>query len=179
MSQNIVLLSGSPRKGGNTDSLAAAFRDGAESVGKTVTLFRVADMEIGGCLGCGHCHEEIGVCVQNDDMTQILTALRRADAIVFATPIYFFNVSAQLKSAIDRTYALLRENRPTKRAALLITCGAGGVKAAEAAVVMYHNMRAYSKWEDAGIVIAPGLHGPGEINGREELAQARKLGTEI
>jgi len=72
--------------------------------GKAVTLFRAAGMEIGGCLGCGHCHEEAGACVQNDDMEQILTALRRADAIVLTAPIYFFSVSAQLKSAIDRTF---------------------------------------------------------------------------
>jgi multimeric flavodoxin WrbA len=89
MSENIVLLSGSPRKGGNTDRLAVAFIEGAESAGKKVTLFRVADMTIGGCLGCDHCFKEKGVCVQNDDMIMILNALRKADAIVFASPIYF------------------------------------------------------------------------------------------
>lgn len=179
MSKNIVILSGSPRKDGGTDRLAAAFREGAESAGKAVTLFRVADMAIGGCLGCEHCREEKGVCVQHDDMAQILAALRKADAIVFASPIYFFNISAQLKAAIDRTYALLGEERPTRRAALLLTCGGEEAPAAEAAVAMYHNIRAYSGWEDGGIVIAPGLHAPGEIDGREELAQARKLGAEI
>ena len=55
MSNNIVILSGSPRKGGNTDRLAAAFVEGAEAAGKSVTLFRVADMSIGGCRGCGYC----------------------------------------------------------------------------------------------------------------------------
>jgi len=179
LSENIAVLSGSPRKGGNTDKLAAAFIDGAESAGKKVNLFRIADMNISGCLGCGHCFEEKGVCVLKDDMVQILNALRKADAIVFASPIYFFNISAQLKIAIDRTYALLHEERPTKRAAMLITCGAGGVKAAEAAVAMYHHMRAYSKWSDAGVIIVPGLHNPGEIDRREELTQAKMLGRQI
>jgi len=123
MSNSIVLLSGSPRKGGNTDRLAAAFMEGAESAGKTITLFRVADMKIGGCLGCGHCFEEKGVCVQKDDMPEILDALRKADALVLASPVYYFGATAQIKLAIDRTYALLCEKTPIKRAALLMTCG--------------------------------------------------------
>ena len=179
MSKNIVILSGSPRKGGNTDRLTAAFIAGAESLGKRVTLFRVADMGIGGCLGCNHCFEEKGVCVQKDDMPQILGALRKADTIIFASPIYYFSVTAQLKLAIDRTYALLSEKPPIHQAALLITCGDGDVGAAEGAVVMYNHMCSYSKWEDAGIIIAPGLHEPGEIEGRGELEQARNLGREI
>ena len=179
MSKNIVILSGSPRKNGYTDRLTAAFIAGAESFGKRVTLFRVADMKIGGCLGCNHCFEEKGVCVQKDDMPQILDAMNQADTIVFASPNYYFSVATQLKLAIDRTYALLSKKPPIGKAALLITCGDGDVDAAEGAVVMYHHMCAYSKWEDAGIVIAPGLHETGEIEGRAELEQARNLGGKI
>ena len=90
MSRNIVLLSGSPRKDGNTDKLASAFIEGAESSGKTVKTFRVADMKIGGCVGCKVCFKQGGVCVQKDDMTQIIDVLRKADTIVFASPVYFF-----------------------------------------------------------------------------------------
>ena len=179
MSKNIVVFSGSPRKGGNTDILAAAFVNGAESAGKTVRLFRVADMQIGGCKGCNHCFEEKGVCVQKDDMPQILDALRIADAIVFASPIYYFSVSAQIKLAIDRTYALLSIKTPVKTVALLLTCGDSGTKVAEGAVAMYKNICFFSKWKDAGIVIATNLHEPGEIEGRDELEKARVLGREI
>ena len=179
MSNNIVLLSGSPRKGGNTDRLAAAFMEGAESEGKNVALFRVADMKIGGCLGCEHCFKEKGVCVQKDDMLQILEALRKADALVLASPVYFYGVTAQIKLAIDRTYALLPEKTPIKKTALLMTCGDSTTDAADGAVVMYNLIRAYSKWEDAGVIIATGLHSPDDIDGRAELDQARKLGLQI
>ena len=179
MSNNIVLLAGSPRKGGNTDKLAAAFMEGAQSAGKNVTMFRVADMSISGCLGCGHCFIEKGVCVQKDDMIKILDALRKADAIVLASPVYFFGATAQIKSAIDRTYALLTEKTPVQRAALLMTCGDSSPDAAEGAVAMYKRIRAYSKWEDAGIITAAGLHNPDDIDGRAELEEARKLGQEI
>jgi len=179
MSKNIVVLSGSPRKDGNTERLAAAFIDGAKSAGKNVIVFRTADMKIGGCVGCEHCFEEKGVCVQKDDMPPVLEALKTADALVLVSPIYYFDMTAQLKLAIDRTYALLSVGTSIKKAAFLMTCGDNSEKAAEGAVVTYNSICAYSKWENAGIIIAIGLHKPGEIEGRTELEKAKLLGMEI
>jgi multimeric flavodoxin WrbA len=179
MSKNIVILSGSPRKGGTTDRLVDALLTGAKEAGKSVSLFRVADLKIGGCLGCNHCFEEQGVCVQKDDMLPILDALRKADAIVLASPVYYFGVTAQLKLAIDRTYALLNEDIPVKRAVLLLTCGASTDEAAKSSVSMFRQISALQKWEEAGVVVAPRLHKPDEIEGRDELANAQELGKNI
>ena len=179
MSKNIVILSGSSRKGGNTDMLAAAFKEGAESVGKNVALFRVADMNIGGCTGCEHCFDEVGVCVQNDDMLEILDALRKADALVLASPVYYMTITAQLKLAVDRIYALLKEGKSIKRAALLMPCEDKDRDTAGGAVAMYERWLAYEKWEDAGILIVTGVHKPGDIAGRPELEQAKAMGREI
>lgn len=176
MSKNIVLLSGAPRKDGNTEKLIAAFIEGAEAAGKSVLELRVADMQIGACRGCEHCMEEKGVCVQKDDMPGILAELKKADAIVLASPVYYFNVSAQLKLAIDRTFALLEVGTPIKRAALLMTSGDESPGVAEAAVIMYQNMCEFSEWKKAGVVLAGGLHEPGEIDGRRELEDAKALG---
>jgi multimeric flavodoxin WrbA len=178
MGKNIVVLSGSPRKGATTDRLVDAFVEGAESAGNNVSCFRVADMKIGGCLGCGHCFEEQGVCVQKDDMPPILNALREADVLVLASPVYYFGVTAQLKLAIDRTYALLKERMPVKRAVLLMTCGVGS-NAATSAISMFRQISALQKWEEAGIIVAPHLHKPDEIDGRDELTQATHLGQKI
>jgi len=179
MAKHIVILFGSPRVDGNTDKLTAAFIEGATSAGNTVTMFRVADMAIGGCRGCHHCFEEKGVCIQKDDMPQILDALRKADVMVMASPVYFFGVTAQLKLAVDRTFALLSEERPTRRAALLMTAGRGGVDACEGAIAMYQRMCRHSHWDAAGVVIAGGLQGKDDIVGRKELDDARALGREI
>ena len=179
MSINIVVLSGSPRKDGNTERLTAAFVDSAKSAGKNVTVFRVADMNIGGCTGCEHCFQKKGVCAQIDDMPPILEALKTSDTVVFTSPVYYFDMTAQLKLAIDRTYALLSVGAPIKKAALLMTCGDDSVKVAEGAVVTYKNICEYSKWEDAGVIIATGLSKPGEIAGRIELEKAKSLGAEI
>ena len=179
MRQSIVVLSGSPRRNGNTDRLAAAFVEGAQSTGKNVTLFRTADMDISGCRGCNRCFDTKGVCVQTDDMSVILDAIKQADILVLASPVYFFSVSAQLKLAVDRTYALMNAELSVKKAALLLTCGDDTEEVAKGAVVTYKTICSYSKWEDAGIIIAPRLHSPHDIEGREELEMARKLGREI
>jgi len=179
MSENIVILSGSPRMKGNTDILVATFTEGAESAGKKVTLFRVADMKIGGCLGCKYCVENKGVCAQKDDMLQILDALRKADALVFASPVYYFNVSAQLKPAIDRQYALVNDKTPIKRTALLMTCADDTSDTAGGAVAMYKINADYENWDNAGIIIVTGVSGKNDIDGRSELDDANKLGREI
>lgn len=179
MSNNIVVLSGSPRKNGNTDRLAGAFAKGAESVGKNVIFFRVADMNINGCLGCEYCFGENSVCVQQDDMAQILDAIRAADTLVLASPVYFYDMSAQLKLAIDRMYALLCVGVPVKKSALFMVCGDDSDTVADGAVITYKNICEYYEWEDAGVIIATELHRPGEIDGRDELEMAWKLGLMI
>jgi multimeric flavodoxin WrbA len=179
MSKNIVILAGSPRKVSSTDKLAAAFTEGAKGAGHTVTMFRAADMKIDGCLGCGHCFQEVGVCVQKDDMQMILDALRKADTLVLASPVYYWSVTSQLKRVIDRTYALLKEGSSIKSAALLMTCGDDKDAAAEPSIAMFRQICAYLKWQEAGIVIAPRIHAPQDIDGRLELEQAKQLGMHI
>ena len=178
MRKNIVILSGSPRKNATTDRLVSAFVEGAESQGHAVSCFRVADMKIGGCIACRYCLENHGLCVLQDDMPSILKELRNADVLVLASPIYYFSVSAQLKLAIDRMYALLEEGMPVKRAALLVTCG-DDEAAAAGAVSMFQLICKYMSWEEAGIVITPGLYNPNDIDGREELEKAKTLGQNI
>jgi len=179
MSKNIVVLSGSPRKGGNTDLLTEAFIKGAKESGNTVKQFRVADMKIGGCLGCQHCFEHGGACVQKDDMPQILNALKTADVVVYASPIYYAGVTAQLKATIDRTYALMKVGSPWTKCALLLTCGNPDVSMAEPTIAMYKAILGFGNRENCGIIVAAGINGIGEIAGKPELAKAEELGRNI
>ena len=179
MSNNIVILAGSPRKVSSTDKLAAAFAEGAKGAGHTVTTFRVADMKISGCLGCGHCFQKEGVCVQKDDMQTILDAIRKADTLVLASPVYFWGISAQLKLVIDRTYALLKEGTSIKQAALLMTCGEKIVAAAEPPIAMFRQICTYLKWQEAGVIVVPSIHEPQDIDGRPELEQSKQLGSRV
>lgn len=98
----IIALNGSPRKGGNTELLLNAAIVGT---GQDVTVFRLNDMNIRACQNCGGC-DETGVCIIEDDMTAIYSAIRTADRIILASPIYFMGLSAQAKAVMDRCQAL-------------------------------------------------------------------------
>jgi multimeric flavodoxin WrbA len=113
-------------------------------------------------------------------MPQILDALRGADALLLASPVYYWNITAQLKAAIDRFYSSLRVNPLTvKRAALLLTCGNAAPDTCEGSIVTYKRICRHQDWEDAGILTAQSLHTPEMLDGRAELAQARELGKSI
>ena len=101
----IVVLNGSPRKGGNTEIMAQAFAEAARKNQNEVSVLDVASMNICGCLGCKYCWAHKGECVQKDDMGKVFAALADADVVVFASPIYWFDITAQMKTVIDRLYA--------------------------------------------------------------------------
>ena len=81
----IVVLSGSPRKGANTDTMVEAFAETAREAGHAVEVVRVAGKKIAGCLGCQYCFAHEGVCVQKDDMADVIESLKDADMVVFAS----------------------------------------------------------------------------------------------
>lgn len=177
MGKNIVILSGSPRKQGNTAQLIGAFQEGAYAAGNLVQVFSVAHKNIQPCIGCGYCIESPGECSLKDDMAEVLEALHAADVVVWASPVYYFSVTAQLKAAIDRTYPLVNERE--RKAALLLTCADESADTAEGALAIYKKTIDYYNWHDAGIVIATGVEDVGDICGHEALVLARVLGEEI
>jgi len=106
MSKKIVVLNGSPRHNGNTSALIEQFAKGAAEAGHTVTRFDLQSMNIGGCLGC--CKggtDPASPCVQKDDMNKIYPFYTDADIVVLASPLYYWGISGQLKTAFDRLFA--------------------------------------------------------------------------
>jgi multimeric flavodoxin WrbA len=103
MTKKVLILAGSPRKGGNSDLLCDQFLLGAQDAGHEVEKIYVTDREIAYCTGCGVCFEQKSGCAQKDDMTDILEMMINADIIVMATPVYFYNMNGQMKTLIDRT----------------------------------------------------------------------------
>ncbi|MEE8695939.1 MAG: flavodoxin family protein [Olsenella sp.] len=96
----ILVINGSPREQGNTRKLAEAFARGAEEVGNEILFVNVAKKHIAGCQGCQYCRSHEGKCVQRDDMQPILKALDTVDMVVFASPIYWFDITSQLKAVM-------------------------------------------------------------------------------
>ena len=102
MSKNVLILSGSPRRGGNSDLLCDEFGRGAGENGNTVEKIFIRDKKIGFCNACYGCRKT-GMCVIKDDMAQVLERMHWADVIVMASPVYFYSIDAQMKALIDRT----------------------------------------------------------------------------
>ena len=119
MSQSILILKASPRERGNSALLAERTAEGARQAGAMVESIYLHSLDIRPCDACDLCRENDGECVIPDDMQSLYPRLRAADAIVIATPVYWFTLSAQAKLFIDRWYALLGEKpNPAARQAL-------------------------------------------------------------
>lgn len=111
----ILVLTGSPRKGGNSNTLADNFIRGAEEAGHQVFRFDAAFKEVHPCIGCNKCGMN-GPCIFKDDFEFVRQHIVDADMVVFATPMYYFGISAQLKAVIDRFYAINGQiHRPKNR----------------------------------------------------------------
>lgn len=182
MGKNIVILNGSPRKKGNTSALVQAFREGAESSGNTVTEFFLGGMDIHGCKGCfgGHSSKKCP-CVQKDDMAQIYPAVKECDVVVLASPLYYWNMSGQLRTAVDRLFALEEGDGNLLRghdrsSALLMAAEGNGF---EDVVLYYDHLMEHLRWKNLGHVLAGGNMKMGDIEGKPELQEAYRLGQSI
>ncbi len=168
----IAVFNGSPRKE-NTSALIDAFREGAEAAGHTVDVYHVGKMKIAGCLACEYCHTKGGgTCVQKDDLEQIMPAYKEADMIVFASPIYYFSMTAQIEAAIQRVYCIGKPAKATK-AALLLSSGSPGVY--DSAIAQFKGYMAFTKIDIAGIITANGDENKSEA----KLAEVRDFAKSL
>lgn len=104
--KNVLIISSTPRRNGNSQILCEEFEKGAKEKGNNVKLIRLSNKKIGHCKACDYCMKNNGICIQNDDMKELLKEFEKADVLVLATPIYFYGISSQMKTFIDRTYPI-------------------------------------------------------------------------
>lgn len=174
----IIVLAGSPRKEGNTDRLVAAFVKGAEK-NNEVEVFSVHDYKVNPCIGCNSCFSREGNnCFQNDDMQQIYKKLSEADILVIASPVYFYGISSQLKTVIDRLHTPLRNSFNIKKLALILVGAAELPEMFDAILTQYKLTLNFFKLEDAGKVLVRGAKDKGDVT-QAGLEQAYNLGLSI
>lgn len=183
MSKNILVLTGSPRKNGNSEMLADAFINGARSNGYTVTKFETALKTIHGCRACDTCWSKGTACTFRDGFSELEPLLENADIIVFASPLYWFGMSAQIKAAIDKFYAYSGKvcKNPLKiKESILLTCaGDTDMECFAGIIETYKGITKYMKWEDKGILAIPNVYDKGDIEKTDALQGAEKLGASI
>lgn len=172
----IVVITGSPHRHGTSAALAERFIRGAEEAGHSVYRFDAAFHSVHPCLGCDHCRKTAEGCVFQDGMAELNPHLLEADGIVFVSPIYYYDVNAQLKAVIDRFYANNAQLMGGRKTALLVTMADDTLKSAEGAVTSFRNMSDYLQWEPVGTVVAANA---GDLTALEEtdaLDRAYRLG---
>jgi len=176
---NILILSGSPRKDGNTELLADAFAKGA-SEHHHVEVVSVRDVKVNPCLGCNACFMGEGnFCAQKDDMPVIYERMSQADMLVIASPVYFYGISAQLKAVIDRFHNPIRDSFHIKKMALLLVGAATLSELFDAILTEYNLCLKFFDIEDAGMVLVRGVKDKGDIKGTQFLEDAYQLGASI
>lgn len=175
----IVVLTGSPRRNGNTNHLTGQFIKGAEDAGHEVYRFDCAQHKVSGCTACNACGMD-GDCILKDDFAELRPHLLNADMVVFATPMYYFGFSSQLKAVIDRFYAINGKIKGApKQSVLLMAYANTDPEEAEPMVSHYHTLLHYLGWKDRGIVVAPGMWPAGAVNGTEYSRKAYELGRKL
>lgn len=175
MSKNILVLSASPRRGGNSDLLCDEFMRGAAEAGHRCEKVFLWDTAIGYCTGCGVCNDT-HACVQKDDMAALLDKMVRADGIVLATPVYFYTMDAQLKTLIDRTVPRYTELTDKE---FWFIAAAADTDAAQLERTI-DGLRGFTccleNPVERGVLYAAGVWEKGEVKGSEHMRRAWELG---
>ena len=175
----IVVLTGSPRKNGNSAYLAEQFIKGVEEQGHEIFRFDCAFKQVEPCRACNHCGMN-GTCIFNDDFLELRPKMVEADMVVFATPMYYFGISAQMKRVIDRFYAINGQIKGArKKAAFLMTYADTARKEAEPMLLHYHTLMEYLGWTSVGEVVASGVWTAGSVKGTDYPQQAYQLGKNL
>ena len=176
--KKVLILSGSPRKNGNSDILCDEFARGAAEAGNHVEKIRVAEKNIGFCRACYACRGT-GVCAIKDDMAEVLQKMIDADVLVLASPVYFYSIDAQLKALIDRTVARWLEVK-NKEFYYIVTAADSGKEAAETTLASF---RGYADCGDGaiekGVIYGMGVYEKGKVKDTAAMKEAYEMGRNV
>ena len=178
MSKNVLILSGSPRKNGNSDLLCDEFMKGAIKAGHQVEKIRVAEKNIGYCHACYGC-KDTGVCVIKDDMAEVLQKMINCDVLVLASPVYFYSIDAQLKAVIDRSVARWLEVKD-KELYYIMTAADSEKASMETTLACF---RGYADCvegaKEMGVIYGTGVYEKGEVKDTKAMQEAYEMGLQV
>lgn len=177
--KKILILSSSPRRGGNSDTLCDEFLRGATDAGHRVEKIFLRDKTIGYCTGCSTCSLRGKPCPQKDDMPEILDKMIAADSIVMATPVYFYTMSAQMKTLIDRCCGRYGE-MSNKAFYFIATAAEGNQQKMERTIDTFQGfLDCLNGATIKGVVYGAGVWHPGEVNNTPAMQRAYAMGNNI
>lgn len=180
MTKKVLLLSATPRKGGNSDLLCDEFASGALSSGHSVEKILLKNKKINYCIGCGLCNENsYNGCSQKDDMEEILEKMISSDVIVMATPVYFYTMNAQMKTLIDRCCAKYTKIN-NKEFYFIATAADGNQSSIERT---FEGFRGFTLCldgaEEKGLIYGKGVWQKGDVIGTSLIDEALNMGRNV
>lgn len=179
MNKNVLIIATSPRKGGNSELLADEFARGALDAGNNVEKISTYDKTVNFCRGCLAC-QKTRRCIINDDTRYICKKMQNSDIIVFATPIYFYEMCGQMKTILDRTNPLFPSEYMFRDIYLLATAADTDKNAMDGAIKGLQGwIDCFEKTKLKGIIRGLGLEEIGAINGNPSLCEAYNLGKSV
>ena len=179
MSKNVLILSGSPRRGGNSDLLCDQFLKGAQEAGNTVEKINVAGKKIGYCRACYFCKNHGGECSVKDVMGELLDKMLAADGLVMAAPVYFYAIDAQLKAVIDRSVAKWLEFK-NKEFYYIMTAAEDTDELMDCTLECFRGFaKCLEGSVEKGVIYGKGVYEKGEIKGHPAMQQAYEMGLSI
>jgi len=179
MSKKILIISASLRNKSNSEALAESFKQGAEAAGHEVEIISLKGKQISFCKGCFAC-QKTGRCVIKDDAIAIYEAMQKAEVLVFAGPVYYYGLSGQLKTMLDRANPLFPQEYAFRDVYLLATAAEAEEHAVHGSKVGVQGwVDCFEKASFKGTVFAGGVNLAGEIEGHKALQEAYNLGERV
>ena len=177
MSKKIVVLTGSPRKNGNSFAMTDAFIRAAEEKGHEITRFDAAMKHVGGCHACETCFKTGKACSFDDDFNTVAPAILEADAVVFTMPVYWYSLPAQIKGVIDKLFSFVVGGKDIsgKECAMMVCCEEDDLSVMDGVRIPLERSAALMKWKMVGEVLIPGVLNAGDINKTDGCEQAAAL----
>lgn len=177
MGKKIVVITGSPRKNGNSFAMTDAFIQAAEARGHTVTRFDAALKKVGGCRACETCFRTGKACSFDDDFNAVAPAILEADAVVFTMPVYWYSIPAQIKGVIDRLFSFVVGGKDVagKECGMIVCCEEEELSVMDGVRVPLERSAALLKWKVVGEVLVPGVLNAGDVAKTDGCAQAAAL----
>lgn len=177
---NIIMIMGSPHRDGTSACLVDNFIEGALSKGHVIKKMETAFLDIHPCIGCEFCRSHNDQCVFKDDMGNWIDQILQADLLVFVTPLYYFGMSAQIKSVIDRFFAMNEKlQKMHKKTMMIATCADEEAWAKDALVLHYETLCRYMHFENKGILFADSVYDREDIEKTDYPSLAYALGLSI
>lgn len=181
MKKKVMVLTGSPRAKGNSETLADALISGAQEAGHEIIKYNIRNNTFKGCIACDKCFSQDKACIFDDDFSEFAEVVKDVDALIIATPLYWFTFPAQLKALLDKFYSfIIAEKKLAIKETMLLACAEmDNENVFDGLVETFNKIADYQNWENRGALLVTKVYHKDDILKTSMLEKAKVLGLEL